>query len=120
MVNDAELERGGRLLGVISDDLGHRLGEEPAQRVDRALTGGQCRLDFLGTHHPDPTDMPKAATKEAGGAGGETNPSPPGFWEMQVSHNAYRSIVLQCLLTPGPGAIMRHFRARRSHPQPAG
>src|SRR5271157_2712161 len=86
MVNDAELERGGRLLGVTSDDLGHRLREEPAQRVDRALTGGPCRLEFLGTHHPDPTDMPKAATKETGRAGGETNPSLPGiFWEPKTS-----------------------------------
>ena len=97
MVNDAELERGGRLLGVTSDDLGHRLDKEPAQRgplrpspVDRADS-----ISFALTTRTLLT-CPRQRQRKPAVLMGRRTSHHRGLGEVQVSHNACRSIVPPC------------------------
>ena len=66
-VDEAELERICRFLGVISDDLGHFPGEQPSQRVYGAFPRRPRRLRLLGRHVPDITDTLQAATRRGEG-----------------------------------------------------
>src|SRR5580700_2374970 len=57
MVDDAQLESGGRFLGVTTDHLGGLAGERPAQSVDSAPRSSWGRLAAFGIHRLDPTDL---------------------------------------------------------------